>query len=289
MSDQSNRLPADATNIPINYNDPADMVRADLPGENLFISNNGILFAHWKAMPCVIGQDEFDNIRRSHDHAYEGKPTAAPQCENGYIYEFAGYIYGIFVQNSKNMTRWPGGFMPAGTAYITFNHLYRDTTSSAYFSEFDKLIPCETPDDFYAEHSQKVQHSPVGVDRLQFPAHKVTSLIDSDGKRYTQDIDFTVENGMVKWGENRPGFSTGGKPKVYSIRYTYRPYYYVKHVLHEQRLKAEIDIYTQEVKMRGGPTQVMVEQDHVFLQNKFQDNAKDSQIQSGSGGNTGPR
>ena len=288
MSDQSNRKPEDTTNIPIKYDDPFNAVRADLPSENEFIAQNGILFAHWKAMPCVIGQVDFDGIRRSHDHAYENKGCPM-NCENGFTYFLAGYIYGIFVQNSKSLSKqFPGGWIPAGQAVVTLNRFYKDTKDTAYFSEYDKLKPCECPFEFYSENWQKVQHSPTGTDRLMFPAFKVQMLYDSDGKKYSQDIDFTIENGMIKWGTNRPGFTQDGRPKIYSVRYTYQPYYYIKTVLHEQRFKAEIDPFTQEAKMKGGPTQCVLEQDYVFLQNKYNDNQNDSQQQSGTGGNEGP-
>jgi hypothetical protein len=287
MSDSSDRKPEDRVDIPIQYHDPFEAVRTSLDAEGSFISNNGVLFAHWKAMPCVIGQKDLDGIRKSFDHAYENAGCPM-KCENGFSYEFSGYVYGIFVSNSKNSAKMPGGFVPNGQAYVTLNRYYKNTETSAYFSEYDKLIPHECPEDFKAENFQKFQHNPSGVDRLQFPAHKVQFLHDSDGKRYTQDVDFTVVDGQIKWGDNRPGFDNQGKPKICSVRYTYQPYYYVKYVLHEQRLKVQVDPYTQEGKVKTGPTQCLVEQDFVFLDSRFKDNQKDSQLESGKGGNSGP-
>lgn len=288
MSDQSDNKPGDRNDVPVIYQDPFDAVRADLSAENVFIANNGILFAHYKVFPCVIGQKDFDGVRRSFDHAYENQGCPI-QCERGLAYQFVGHVRGIFVNNSKNLSKqFPGGWVPNGQAAVTLNHFYVNTSDAVYVSEYDKLVPCECPDTFWAENWQKVQHSPTGTDRLQFPAFKVPILVDSDGKKYTQDIDFTVEDGQIKWGQNRPGNDQQGRPKIYSIRYTYRPYYYVKTVLHEQRLKAEIDPYTQEVRMRGGPTQCVLEQAHIFLNNLYNDQQKDSQQQSGTGGNTGP-
>lgn len=289
MADDTNRNPEDVNNVPIIYHDPFDAVRADLGAENIFISNNGILMAHYRVFPCVIGQKDFDGVRRSFDHAYENQGCPL-NCENGLAYELAGYVYGIFVQNSKNLSKqFPGGWTNNGQAVITLNRHYKgEPNKPCYVSEYDKLVPCECPEDFFAENWHKVQHSPTGNDRLQFPAFKVQILVDSDGKKYTQDVDFTIQDGQVAWGQNRPGSDQQGRPKIYSIRYTYRPYYYVKTVIHEQRLKAEIDPYTQEVKMKGGPTQCVLEQAHIFLNNRFNDKQKDSQPQSGTGGNEGP-
>lgn len=289
QKDPSDRKPADEQDAPINYDSPQDMVRADLTGENLFVANNSILWAHWKAVPCVLGQTNMEGLRRSHDHAFENQGSSVI-CENSFTYFKAGEVYGIFTNNSKDTSRWVGGWVPNGQAYITFDRYYKGTKDAVYLSKYDKIVPMICPDDFFAEHSQKLVNNPLGVDKLQFPVHKVIYLSDSAGKRYSQGIDFDVEGCMIKWrAQTRPGLDETSKPRILSVRFRYQPYYYVKYVMHEQRLKAEFDPYLQEIKMKGGPSQCLVEQDYIFQTNEFKDNALNSQVTSGQGGNTSPR
>jgi hypothetical protein len=285
--DDSDRKPSDRQDVQTDYGSPQDMVRDDLPGEGLFISNNGILFKHWKAVPCVLGKTDYDSLRQSHDHAYEnqGSPVV---CENGFTYFCAGEVYGIFVNNSKDISRWHGGWVDYGQAYITLNRHYKGTKEAAYFGKYDKLVPINCPSDFFAEHNEEIPTNPTGNDRLQFPATKVVYMSDSDGKRYQPGVDFEVKGCQIHWLRNRPGNGPTGNPKILSVRYQYQPYWYVRHVIHEQRLRAQIDEF-QDVKIVGGPSQVLVEQDFVFLANMFKDNAVNSQVQSGQGSNTGPR
>ena len=288
VTDESDNGPADRIDVPIDYGTPQEFVRADLPADNLFIAQNGILWMHYKAMPCVLGKTDFDNLRHSHDHAYQNKGSPV-FCENGMMYVPVDKVFGVFVNNAKDVARWPGGWIPNGTAQVTFNRYYKETSEPAYFSKYDKLVPVICPDDFFAEHSQELVTNPTGSDTLQFEPKKVLYIFDSNGNQYAPGADFTIEGCKIVWGANRPGLGPTGKPMILSIRYRYQPSYYVKYVVHEQRLKAEIDLYSQEVKMKGGPTQCVVEQDYVFLENRFKDNAPNSQPTSGQGGNTSPR
>src|ERR1700677_897643 len=93
VEDESTNNPSDAQNVPIQYGDPMETVRADLPADNLFISNNGVLWMHYKAMPCPIGKTDFDSLRHSHDHAYQNK-GAPVFCENGFMYIPVNKVYG---------------------------------------------------------------------------------------------------------------------------------------------------------------------------------------------------
>ncbi len=87
---------------------------------------------------------------------------------------------------------------------------------------------------------EQMQASTTGIDRLRFPACKVTHIIDKNGKPiYVEGQDFIINQaGDLQWtSQNRPQFNAvlqeGG---VYSVRYLYTPFYYVAEVLHEIRV-----------------------------------------------------
>ena len=128
---------------------------------------------------------------------------------------------------------------------------------------------------------------------MQFPAEAVRILIDSDRKLYSQGVDFELSNGQIKWNESKaPGYNKlTGKGKVCSIRYTYRPYMYVKMVIHDIRVRPEIaDINTGETKITASGMLCQLQRDFIFLDKR---NADDSDIQAQLNvmdtQNTGPR
>jgi hypothetical protein len=211
-----------------------DVVHMDTGYTDAVVDGQGVLLAHWRALPCPIGKgDQFD-IRKMHaDHS---------GCSNGYIYEFAGDMTCIFVGNSKQIQALDVGFLTGSSVQISVPRYYTDDRSKeAIIAVLDRfylkqLTATESPVNVIA--AQLFEHNTSGFDRLKYPVNKVETVVDSHGIRYTEGIDFDVVSGQLKWrGTRQPGMDPEtGKGEVCSVRYRYTPYWYVSNLLHEIRL-----------------------------------------------------
>lgn len=286
MADQNtNRLP-------INYDEPWNEVIVDGFGQDAFLVANGCRFKHYKALPCVLGQPDEGGIRHSHTHEQDGNSDV--HCENNFVYVYAGEVFGVFTGNSKQQTNMAPGFLNNSTAMVTFNRYYRGTDKLASFTEYDKLIPCESPKEFFHSNFEKLEHNPQGIDRCQFKITEMEFLYDSDGKFYNEGTDFVINSlGQISWTStgNRPGFSNvTDKPKIISVRYKYSPYFYVKQMMHEVRIVPQVNPYTGEMQQKKMPMQALVQVDWVFLQDNTEKTTKaDKEIEEPVGTNGGPR
>lgn len=279
--------------VPSNYQDPWPTVRTDFSAFNNLIVNTGIVFQHWKAMPCVLGVNDTGDIHHSHDHTHD----EGVYCENGYIYFLAGEVYGTFTANSKSNFSISAGYVANAPSFITFNRFYKNTDKLASFSEWDKLIPCNCAnfnDEVFTTNFQTFQHNTTGIDRLQFKAIEVESLMDSNGKFYQDNTDFILQDGQIRWLESgvRPGLDPlTGSGRICSIRYKYKPFYYIASVTHDIRLTPTMDQVTgrSEMKMMAPACQVM--QDVIFVNLKNNSNNEpQAYLDPQDGGNaSGPR
>lgn len=295
-SDQSDRKPGEFHDVPIQYNDPWDAVRPDAAAENLHISNQGIKFFHYMCVPDPLFQREAGDVR--HSFGYEdGLQQVIDKDdrfhrENGFIYVKRGVIYGTFMNNTKDFKNIAAGLYGASGATISLNRYYVGTEEKINISENDKLIPCELSSEFFSVNWQKFTHNPTGIDRMQFKVCEAIFLIDSDGREYGKGTDFNIENGYIKWidGGDRPGLDKQtGKGKVCAIRYTYKPYYYIKTVLHDIRIRPFLQS-DGNVEAKAGPMLALVQADWVYLDRRSHDDKEVAAVQSeGSGENTGPR
>jgi len=295
MADESQRKPGEFQNAPINYNDPWDAVRPDFAAENLHIANQGLKFFHYMCVPDPILQHNAGDVRHSFgydDGNQQFENNDRFQRENGFIYVKKGVIYGTFMNNSKDFKNIAAGLYGASGATISMDRYYKDTTEKITVSENDKLIPCELPSEFFSVNWQKFTHNPTGIDRMQFKVCEVLFLIDSDGVAYQKDQHFQVVNGYIQWidGASRPGIDEQtGSGKVCAIRYTYKPFYYIKTVLHDIRIRPKLEP-DGNVTPKAGPVLAMVQADWVYLQHRTQEDKDTAQVlESGDGGNTGPR
>lgn len=282
----------DTNRLLINYDEPWNEVVVDALGQDNFIASNGCRFIHYKALPCVLGQPDEGGIRHSHTHEMDGNSDL--HCENGFVYVCAGEVFGVFTGNSKQQTNTPPGFLNNSTAMVTFNRFYRGTEKLASFTEYDKLVPCENPKEFFHSNFEKIQHNPQGLDRCQFKITELEYLYDSDGKFYNEGINFTINSlGQIQWtsGAAWPGFdNVNDKPKILSVRYKYSPYFYVKQMTHEIRIVPQMNPYTGEMTQKKMPMQALVQVDWIFLQNNTEKSDKADQVIGESvGTNGGPR
>jgi len=293
--DQSDRKPGDFADAPINYNDPWDAVRPNQAAENLHIANQGILFAHWYCVPDPLFQHEIGDVRHSfgvEDGFQQVQDSDRFHRENGFLYVKSKYIYGTFMGNAKDLKHVAAGLYGSSGATISLNRFYQNTEEKIHISENDKLIPVDLKDEFFSVNWQKFTHNPTGIDRLEFKACQVIFLIDSDGIQYLRGRDFEIVNGYIKWidGADRPGLDKlTGKGKVCSIRYTYKPYYYIKTVLHDIRIRPMMTI-DGDIEPKAGPVLAQVQADWIYLERRTNDDKDVAAVeQEGDGGNTGPR
>jgi hypothetical protein len=292
MSKESN--PKNNQYLPQVYPDPFQSVTMNPDAINNFIDGMGIRFMHFQAIPDPLFKRAEDEPRRSfnQEDSYLFEKTNVYTRENGFLYFPKAIVVGIFMGNSKNLQSSSAGLHNFSTASISFNRYYEGTTEVVEMSEYDKLIPCENGMEFFTTSWQSLDHNVSGIDRLQYPALAVRIFIDSSGKTYKQDIDFTLIDGQIKWtGSNRPGYDKNtGKGKVCSIRYTYKPYYFVRELSHDIRIRPSIDPDTGAVSAKASGMLATIQREYVFVNSR---NADDSditqQLDNMDTDNTGPR
>jgi hypothetical protein len=292
MAKESN--PKNNQYLPQVYPDPFQSVTMNPDAINNFIDGLGIRFMHFQAIPDPLFKRSEDSPRHSfnQEDSYMFEKTNVYTRENGFLYFPKAVVVGIFMSNSKNLQSSSAGLHNFSTASISFNRYYEGTTEVVEISEYDKLIPCENGVEFFTTSWQSLDHNPTGTDRLQYPAIAVRILIDSSGKTYKQDVDFTLQEGQIKWtGSNRPGYDKDtGRGRVCSVRYIYRPYYYVREVGHDIRIRPSIDQDTGIVSSKGSGPMCSIQREYVFVNSR---NADDSditqQLDNMDTDNTGPR
>ena len=220
-------------------------------GENVFfvpelfdslVRSHGVLLEHFIALPCPQSDKNINNVRSNHaDH----------NCEDGMYYVCAGTFLGIMTNNPKNSHFQAEGMIDSATCWIIVPRFYEQGGKKIYFSPYDKIY---VADDQYKEvlvpNFESMESSTTGVDRLRFPICEVTHVIDKNGQpSYQMGVDYAVTaNGALQWlGQNRPQFNpTLKEGGVYSIRYLYRPYWYVATVEHEIRLSRVLNPETDD-------------------------------------------
>lgn len=293
MGDESSKQ--GNTFINSEFPDPFNSVEINPHATNSFIAGLGIRFLHLQAVPDPLYKNSEGDPRHSFNqedsYMFENSPVFVR--ENGFLYFPKKVVIGIFSSNDKNLKSIDPGLYSESGAMISFNRYYEGTQEVVEMSEYDKLIPCESADQFFSTSMQQFEHNPTGIDRLQFPAHQVRVLVDSDAKTYQQGIDFTLNKGQIQWNPGKePGYNKStGKGKVCSVRFTYKPYMYVRMVYHDIRIRPEIiDSSSGETKSTATGPFCAVQRDFIFLDKR---NANDSDIQSQlqamDSKNTGPR
>lgn len=264
---------------------PGQVFSTDLPNEAIsfdveafdsLLRSQGVTFVHYRAMRCPVGMiDEFDTRRPHEDHS---------GCSNGFLYTRAGEITCLFTGNGTQATMSEVGIMDGSTVSVTLPRYYDGTETPLYIAPFDRLYLAEerivVPDwQLFRTNGQK--------DKLNFLAVTVQDLVDSNNERY-DGRDFVVEAGRIAWiGPRRPPFDPqSGKGAVCSIRYVYRPYWYVKNLVHEVRVSQSENPYTGERQIQRMPQAVVLQREYVFEKNDRDEQApdKDRQVPAPVGG-----
>lgn len=225
-----------------------------------FIKSQGVRMAHQRPVPCP-------SIRDINAPQHDAR---CPHCYNGLVYydyrEFVGAVSGI------DMNR---NFGPNGTWDLTNAALIVPLTDKdgkrMDLSFFDQIMLL----DYTIRYYQRVEHSQSGLDRMQFPVESVDFIIDEDGKIYNPEADITIENGRVKWLQNRPGYDPVlQRGRIYSINYYTKPTFTVIGLPHQLR-SAQTKDYAGGANIQANfPQLVIVRRD--FIPHDHSDDVGDS-------------
>ncbi len=245
------------------------------------LRSQGVTFIHWRAMRCPVGMtDEFDTRRPHEDHS---------GCSNGFLYTKAGEITCLFTGNSTQATISEVGVMDGSTVSVTMPRFYDGTETPVYIAPFDRLFLYE--EKIVVPNWQLFKTNGT-KDKLNFLAVTVQDLVDSQNRRYELG-DFEIQGGQIAWISNtRPGLDPEtGKGLVCSVRYTYRPYWYVKHLVHEVRVSQAENPYTGIREVNRMPQAIVLQREYIFEKNERDELApdKDRQVKPPDGPRFGPR
>lgn len=257
---------------------PGDIYSTDLPNAAVSfdvdafdqaLRSQGVTFIHWRAMRCPVGMiDEHDTRRVHEDHS---------GCSNGFLYTKAGEITCLFSGNSTQTSFGETGMMDGSTVSVTLPRHYDNSNEPVYIAPFDRLYLSEEA--IIVPDWQLVRHDPTGRDKLNFLAVAVQDLVDARGVRYSPP-DFEVRQGRINWLGNRPGVDPEtGRGVIYAIRYLYRPYWYVKHLIHEVRVSQAENPYTGVREINRMPQAITLQREYVFEKNERDAQAQDQDRQ----------
>lgn len=233
-----------------------EAVRFDPSAFDDLVAFAGISLIHYRAMRCPVGMIDPLDTRRPHQHH--------ENCSNGFIYTRAGTATSIFSSNNDNALQLDLGIANSAQAQLTLPRFYDDNEEAVRALPYDRLFLADEA--ITVPHWQTFESNPSGEERLSYPVVSVETLIDSNGIRYTLG-DFSVTtSGQVKWmGAKRPTFDASkGKGQVCSIRYQYRPFWYVKSVNHEIRCMKYDDPMTGETVTLPTSQQVTIQREYLF-------------------------
>lgn len=216
---------------------PPEATSFDADAFDELIRAHGVEAIHYRSLRCPVGMtDPDDTMRRPHEHH--------ANCSNGFLYSAAGTLHCSFLGNSKESTFNDFGRTDGSTVQATFSRFYDDRPDKRIqMCQYDRVYLKDESVTVVDWHTFAC--SATGIDRLQFPAVDVEVLVDAHDKVYTLGVDFSISNGQIKWANGQgPGLDPKtGKGVVCSIRYSYRPFWYVERMIHEVRVAQIEDDY----------------------------------------------
>lgn len=230
---------------------PFSSVSFDDNSFDSLIRSQGVQLIHYRAVKCPVGLTDRYDIRHTHpDHSL---------CSNGYLFTEAGCVTGSFMSNSDRQNQSDSGLLDASNVTVTLCQTYDDSDDLVDVMPFDRFYLKQ--EEILVPHTQIVQSHETGHDRLDFLCVKVIDLIDADGKRYHLG-DFTIENGQIVWQNGGLPYNAEEKTgAVYTIRFLYRPYWYVNRLIHQIRVA---QVQTEEGRVvRRFPQQVALQREYI--------------------------
>lgn len=250
---------------------PAVAISFDVEAFDSAIRSQGVKLVHFKALRCPVGMTDLDDNRRPHeDHA---------GCSNGFLYRKAGSITGLLIGNGNDPQLRDIGFVDGASFTSTFPRAYDDACipeKPFYMAPYDRFYLDEEA--ITVPTWQLVRANEAGMDRTNFPIVEVEELIDSRGDSYEECVDFEIQDGQVVWKVDghrpSPDLETG-RGAIFSIRYRYRPFWYVARLLHEVRVSQVDNPMTNERKLVRMQQQCLLNREFLFLNEAHDDLAKD--------------
>jgi hypothetical protein len=154
---------------------------------------------HYRSMRCPVGMTDADDVmRRPHEHHAD--------CSNGFVYTQAGTVTCSFLGNGKDSpsSRTTAASTGHGPGHVP-PHLRRQADyTPVQMCQFDRLYLKEESITVVNWHTFAAHVT--GIDRLQFPVVHVQDLMDANGNRYTEGLDFAVRGGQINWTDGHgPG------------------------------------------------------------------------------------
>ncbi len=263
---------------------PSQAVSFDPEAFDELIRTQGVQLIHWRSMRCPVGMvDPDDVLRRPHEHHQD--------CSNGFVYTLAGTVTAGFQGNSSQAQFIDAGQLDGSTVQIVLPRFYDDKPDiEVAVVQFDRMYLKEEAITVVDWHT--FAHNISGIDKLQFPVVHVTDLMDSHGNLYREDVDFEVRGGKLHWGSRRPGVDPKTqKGVVCSARYSYRPFWYVKSLMHEVRV-AQIEDEFGGRSVHRMPQAALLQRERFFEKEQNDPEAPNSSGRQHAGpgsGTFGPR
>ena len=208
---------------------PQEAVTLSPEAFDAFLHHYGVRLLHFRAIPCPIGLQTPNDIRRTHDD-HSG-------CDNGFIYQLVGRFTGTFLSNATQIRKLDAGFVDGSSVSITVPRFYDHTDKQRILVRPYDRIYLEEDDITTAATNITSRRLDGRPDKPAYPAVVVHTLIDSSGISYRQGIDFSLDHGDLIWADSRG--PVPGTP--YSIWFEYKPYYYVDRLAHEIRVVPKSD------------------------------------------------
>lgn len=224
----SNRAPKGNQIDTINRYSPQEQQSFDLNRLDVFVNSLGVDFAHFRAMPSPIGQNDRGDYRRS-----DGVDTIT---SNGMIYRCAGRFTATMTDNSREQKRSGGGVLDPSESRLVMPRFYnavdQDDGKRIYLAPGDRLYIADPDADVKVSTYHKMDYQPDIDNEPMFPIVCLEeNIVDSLNIEYAQGADFTITPaGNIRWtaGGRNPGIDPNtGKGRIYTIRYLYKAFYYV--------------------------------------------------------------
>lgn len=250
---------------------PAVAIDFDVEAFDSAIRSQGVKLVHYKALRCPVGMTDLGDNRRPHeDHS---------GCSNGFLYKKAGHVTGLLIGNGNDPQLRDIGFIDGASFTSTFPRHYDDTcepSKAFYMAPYDRFYLDEEA--ITVPTWQLVKANESGLDKLAFPAVDVEELVDARGDSYEEGRDFRICEGQILWLPNgrRPMTDLEtGRGSIFSIRYHYRPFWYVARLLHEIRVTQVGNPMTNERKLVRMQQQCLLHREFLFLNESNDDMARD--------------
>jgi hypothetical protein len=241
---------------------PPEATSFDADAFDELLRAHGVQAQHFRAMRCPVGMTDPDDVmRRPHEHH--------ENCSNSFIYTLAGELHISFAGNGREANFSDYGRMDGSTVQATMTRFYDDKPDKRVsMCQFDRIYLKE--ESITVEDWHTYARGETDSDKLQFPAVAVSDLVDSHDKRYTPGIDFDVRGGRIHWLTAGPAPGT-----VMSVRYVYRPFWYVERMIHEVRV-AQIEDEWGNRSLQRMPQQAQLKREVWFEKEQRDAEVKDT-------------